>query len=43
MVLYLDYSNLSSLKDNLEHSIAPQTIVVDLNNIHLKNRYPEAL
>ena len=43
MVLYIDYSNLSSLKDNLEYSIAQQTIIVDLNNMELKNRYPEAL
>jgi hypothetical protein len=43
MVLYIDYSNLSSLKDNLEYSIAQQTIIVDLNNMQLRSSFSEAL
>jgi hypothetical protein len=43
MVPKLDYSDLSSSKDDLEDCIAQHTIIVDLNTMQLKRSISEGL
>jgi hypothetical protein len=43
MVPKLDYSDLSSSKDDLEHCIAQNTIIVDLNSMQIRSSLSEGL